>query len=96
MITHAQLVNEFCGFDREPCLGELQPCARRLSEVPVNPRDTTQSLEKPMPWSLRSSLHHMREGKLSMTRRYTATPTKRKTGSGYILLLCVEGIIPSL
>ena len=26
MITHVQLVNEFCGFDRVPCLGELRPC----------------------------------------------------------------------
>ena len=41
MITHAQLVNEFCGFDRVPYLGELRPCLRQLSEVPANPWDTT-------------------------------------------------------
>ena len=30
MITHAQLVNEFCGIHRELCLGELLPCLRQF------------------------------------------------------------------
>ena len=46
MITHVQLVNEFCGFHHELCLGELLPCLKRLSEVPANPRDTTFTIQK--------------------------------------------------